>query len=396
MTAWMRWARGLGAAIRRSRAATPASRRSKAHAAITLEGLERREVLSNTALASFATVPVHLTSPTAPTRATFQFSAGEITSDRSNPIYLGFNALPTTGSAASPQIARVFGPAGGQRSPERKTTGEEFITKLNLPVGKPSAFAVDVLSMNNRVGDATVSAFLPGDANGDGVVDDRDIALVRAAYGSHVGQPRYNAAADFNGDGKIGCIDMTLTKKNLGARITLPPPVPTPAPAPPAPAPVPVPAPAPIVVPAPAPQPVQLTVVSAPAPVPIQTVAVAPIQLAPVQTVAVAPVQAAVPATQTVVLAPSTVPSPTLTPFNGQVVYTPLPTQAVATNAYYPQGAVSTPLYSPGAAGAPVYYQLVPASSSATAATPQGPLYMLSPAQTSAGAIQISGMPIAR
>jgi len=280
MTAWMRWARGLAcSALRRPRTSTTARARARYRvgASIDLEGLERREVLSASGLASFATLPVHITTPTSPTRTTFQFPAGEITSESGTPVYLGFNAQPAAGSSDAPQITNVTGPAGGTRTRAPETGNAVFITKVGIPVGKPSAFAVDILSMNNRTGDATVSAFLPGDVNGDGVVDARDITLIRSAYGSHVGQARYNPAADFNGDGKVGCVDMSYAKKNLGVRITLPTPPPAPAVVtPPTPAPVPV----------PAPQPVQ--VAFAPAPVPVQTVTLAP---APVQTVALAPVQ---------------------------------------------------------------------------------------------------------
>ena len=378
MKAWMRWARGLAAtALRRPRKAdaSPARSRYRVGASLALEGLEGRTVLSATGLASFATLPAHITSPTSPARVTFNFNAGEITAPAGKPLYLGFNAQAAAGSLAAPQITKVFGPAGGARHRAPETGNSVFITKVNIPVGKPTAFAVDILSMNNRTGDATVSAFLPGDVNGDGAVDSRDISMIRSAYGSHLGQARYNPAADFNGDGKVGCRDLTYAKKNLGAFITLT--APTPAVAQTV---ISTPAPAPLVA-QPAPQPVQVTFAPAPTPVaaPVQTVAVAP-----VQTVAVAQVQA-VPVAQ-VQYAPATTQATTLAPFNGQVLYTPVQTQAVSGNVIYAQNATSTPVYTQGTTSAPVYYQLVPVSSPTQVAASPTQYYTLAPAQATTSA----------
>ena len=413
MKSWMRWARDLtSAAFRRPRARVSDRRKSRAGGTLTgaPEGLERREVMSITGLGSFASLPVNISSPTAPSRVTFQFPAGEISSVAGKPLFLGFNVQAAVGSATAPQITRVAGPAGGVRSRARETGGEVFITRVGIPADKPAAFAVDVLAINNLIGNANVKAFLPGDVNGDGTVDSQDIAPIKAAYGSHEGQARYNAAADFNGDGKVGCVDLTLAKKNLGDHITLPAP---------APAITPTPAPAPVVA-QPAPQPVQ--VAFAPAPTPVQQVAVAPVQTAvtPVQTVAVAQTQPvavtqvqAAPATQTVLLAPASVSSTTVAPFNGQVLYTPVQNQAVVSNVvgtqavastpvYYQavaasnlQGVSSTPVYYQGSATnaayqsiptTPVYYQLANTSTQAQATSNPGQLYVLTPVQGTSAA----------
>ena len=64
-----------------------------------------------------------------------------------------------------------------------------------------------------------VTAFLPGDVNGDRTVDASDLALAKAANGSKIGQAKYNAQADFNGDGQINSTDTRLTQFNQGATV---------------------------------------------------------------------------------------------------------------------------------------------------------------------------------
>jgi hypothetical protein len=51
---------------------------------------------------------------------------------------------------------------------------------------------------------------LIGDVNGDGKVRIDDVLLVINAYGSKVGDPRYDPRCDFNHDGKV-LIDDVLT-----------------------------------------------------------------------------------------------------------------------------------------------------------------------------------------
>lgn len=60
-----------------------------------------------------------------------------------------------------------------------------------------------------------VSASSPGDVNADGVVDCRDIALVRAALGTRAGQPGWDARADVVVDGVIDVRDLAYVSQRL-------------------------------------------------------------------------------------------------------------------------------------------------------------------------------------
>lgn len=58
-----------------------------------------------------------------------------------------------------------------------------------------------------------------GDVNRDGIINDKDIALIREAYGSYPGHERWNADADLNGDGIIDLFDLVTATKNYGLTI---------------------------------------------------------------------------------------------------------------------------------------------------------------------------------
>ena len=49
-----------------------------------------------------------------------------------------------------------------------------------------------------------------GDVNGDGFVDDDDLAIVQASIGAKLGDPDYEPAADLNGDGIINVYDVAI------------------------------------------------------------------------------------------------------------------------------------------------------------------------------------------
>ncbi|HMQ15352.1 MAG TPA: hypothetical protein PKC49_05200, partial [Phycisphaerae bacterium] len=60
-------------------------------------------------------------------------------------------------------------------------------------------------------------ASIPGDANGDGHVDQVDLGILLSAFGACAGDPQFNPAADFDGDECIGQPDLGLLLANFGA-----------------------------------------------------------------------------------------------------------------------------------------------------------------------------------
>jgi hypothetical protein len=301
--AWMHRVAGwAGRMLGRTRSAPLRRRTPRARDHAPLERLERREVLSGGVALHLASLPGRIEAASQLAHVTLSLAPGQVTSERSTPVYMGFTADPAPGSSVTPRVMTVFGPSGLQ-SPVDKARSNPFITKITPPADAPSAFAVDVVGLDDKVGDFVLSAFLPGDADGNGSVDQDDLRRVQAAYGTYEGQSAYDQAADFNRDGRVGCLDRELTRRNLGAHASVvtatqaPAPVVTPpAPAAPPVSPAVVPPP-PVVVPA-QPQPVVVTPVQ-PQPVVVATpqpaqVVVANVQQQPVVVTPVQPAQVVV------------------------------------------------------------------------------------------------------
>jgi outer membrane protein assembly factor BamB len=55
-----------------------------------------------------------------------------------------------------------------------------------------------------------------GDVNNDSKVDMKDLAILIRAYGSKVGDPRYDSRADLNSDGVVDIIDLMILTRNYG------------------------------------------------------------------------------------------------------------------------------------------------------------------------------------
>jgi len=55
-----------------------------------------------------------------------------------------------------------------------------------------------------------------GDVNGDGIIDTKDIEIMKVAFGSTPGKPNWNPAYDLNGDGKVDMRDIGTAANNYG------------------------------------------------------------------------------------------------------------------------------------------------------------------------------------
>jgi hypothetical protein len=60
---------------------------------------------------------------------------------------------------------------------------------------------------------------IPGDINGDDVVDIFDATLASKAFASKPGSPNWNPDADLNGDGLVDIFDMIILSSHFGQKI---------------------------------------------------------------------------------------------------------------------------------------------------------------------------------
>ena len=74
----------------------------------------------------------------------------------------------------------------------------------------------ETYTTDNTYADGTVTVAMAGDLNTDGKASILDISMVATAFGSKIGDPRYNPNADINNDGVINILDISIVAVNFG------------------------------------------------------------------------------------------------------------------------------------------------------------------------------------
>ena len=70
--------------------------------------------------------------------------------------------------------------------------------------------------ISNNTMTSLLQVHIPGDINGDGVVNIIDLVAVGSHFGARRGDPNYLSAADLNNDGVINIIDLTIVGSTFG------------------------------------------------------------------------------------------------------------------------------------------------------------------------------------
>jgi hypothetical protein len=224
MAHWRAWAARTAARIlgRRHRPARPAGGRRQGREAQRprQEGLERREVLNAAGSPPFAAIVGRIEAPARPAEVVFRLEPGRFVADRTMPMLLAMEAEPLPGSEADVRITHVVSLQGRNTYNIVPRRGP-MATNVAVPNVRPTLYGVGVRGLDRSTGEFVLNVSLPGDADGDGVVDRTDMGRVRAAYGTTTGSRRYDSGADTNGDGRVGHFDYGLTHRNLGARASV-------------------------------------------------------------------------------------------------------------------------------------------------------------------------------
>jgi hypothetical protein len=100
-------------------------------------------------------------------------------------------------------------------------SNQASIVVTSLPLGNHMILALySGDSSNAPSGSQPISTqvvAVPGDVNGDGVVDCVDLAIVKASFGKKTGQPGFDPRADVNHDGVVNILDLSFVAKQLPA-----------------------------------------------------------------------------------------------------------------------------------------------------------------------------------
>jgi hypothetical protein len=135
------------------------------------------------------------------------------------------NAVQDAQGRIHPVVHAVYDPSVQSQLGGKTETSAATVT-ISAPVrahGKLVHDAVIVTGTNQSTGSLRLGFYLPGDANGDGVVTQSDIKAIRAAMGAKYGASNYNLSLDANRDGRIDAADVAIARRNLGVRTTVNP-----------------------------------------------------------------------------------------------------------------------------------------------------------------------------
>lgn len=198
------------------------------------ESLERREVMTGGAGNTIALIPATISKPNVPTTIDVKVDSTLFKMSKKGTLTLGIDVAKQTGSTVSPKIksvsviqgatAQSLGTVAGAKTKNVKFTRQNGSTAVLVPVswekGRTSKSVIiraTVVGDKGSTGGLLAGYYLPGDVNGDGLVDRSDIKLIRKQVGLNASNANYQFDADANRDGKIDSKDLSAAQANLGA-----------------------------------------------------------------------------------------------------------------------------------------------------------------------------------
>lgn len=209
------------------------ARRNRMQARPQGEHLESRSLLTGGGGNIFALVPGQVAAPGGTSAQTFTIDPTHFIAPRKS-VLLGVDVAPMTGSAVKPVIKGVQTGAetatastGAQpRSMPLKTqrTASNSAVLVTIKTSKqPAQFTTTVSSDKGTTGSYVLGYYLPGDTDGDGFVSQQDLLAIAKDMGQTVSGSSYTFDADANRDGRIDTRDLALAKQNLGVKTDITP-----------------------------------------------------------------------------------------------------------------------------------------------------------------------------
>ena len=222
-------------------------------AAPSAELLEDRKLMTGGVGDTFAIMPATITKAGGHATVSFNLSPSLFTDKGNKPFVLGIDIAAGTGSSALPKVLSVTTPTGKTLSVAHaafdasvKKTGASasntvssagLVTipgitgKLVKSTTKGGAatqsyvYKVNVETTGKTSGAVLVGFYLPGDADGSGVVNQVDLNAITYGLGTNANDTtgKYSFDADVDRNGVINAADMAIARKNLGIGTTVSP-----------------------------------------------------------------------------------------------------------------------------------------------------------------------------
>ena len=207
------------------------------------EALETRQMLTGGVGSTFAILPATISKAGGQVSVSFTLNPTLFTSPGNKPFILGLDVAPGTGSKINPSIKSVTTPTGQtlnvthaafdqsvkrtgvQGSTTQSSAALVTIPGLQAKTAKSFTYKVNVTGLQQTSGSILVGFYLPGDADGNGTVNQSDLNAIRYGLNTSASDTtgKYSFDADSNRTGMINNQDLAIATKNLGVSTTVSP-----------------------------------------------------------------------------------------------------------------------------------------------------------------------------
>jgi hypothetical protein len=215
------------------------ARRHRRNLSPRTESLEDKTLLSAGMGSTFAIDPGIITKAGGSSTIKFTINPSDFTAPKGGKIVLGIDVAANSGSSVKPAIVSVTSNNGrgvrvqhghyskalvkSNKLPNSNTSAVLATVQVPRSGQKPITYTLHVKGLSRTSGQYLAGFYLPGDVNGDGVVDKTDIETITKDLGSNSTSSTYSFDADSNRDGKITIQDMKPALSNVGATVTISP-----------------------------------------------------------------------------------------------------------------------------------------------------------------------------
>ncbi|MDG3005369.1 Ig-like domain-containing protein [Paludisphaera mucosa] len=213
--------------------------RNRRKPALAVDALEDRRVLSAGMGSTFAIVPGTVTTAGQASSVQVSLDSTHFTPGARGRITIGIDVAADPNASVKPIVSAVKGANGRGVSVQHSTYSKSLVksqgmlspqssavtTTVTVPKAgqAPASYKVDVKGQTTDTGAYLLGFYLPGDSNGDGIVDKTDLSTIASKFGQTSTDSGYAFDSDANRDGKIDAKDLRLAGQNVGAKTIISP-----------------------------------------------------------------------------------------------------------------------------------------------------------------------------